>query len=200
MLSKYSDGLTDTPVNTGLFNADRLGRALSALFEADRNSLLTELSCNAIKAHQLITNEIPNDSTSVTFKGEYKNSDPNKDFRPDSKQIVFGLNIVADGHVPLSYDLYNGNQSDDTTHIPNWNGLRSLIKKEDFIYIADCKLCSTDNLAYIDEHHGYFITIIPKNHKDVTEFMDYIQTHDIKWKPAFTIPHAREKGKRKKEK
>ncbi len=45
-LSKYSDGLTDTPVNTGLFNDDCLGRSLSALFEADRNSLLTELSCN----------------------------------------------------------------------------------------------------------------------------------------------------------
>lgn len=206
-LSKYSDGLTDTPVNTGLFNDDRLGRALSALFEADRNSLLTELSCNAIKTHQLITDEIHNDSTTVTFKGEYKNPalnavkpkhGHNKDFRPDCKQIVFGLNIVADGHVPLSYDLYNGNQSDDTTHIPNWNGLRSLINKEDFIYIADCKLCSTDNLAYIDKHNGYFITIIPKGHNDTKAFKDYIQTHDIKWNVAFSTPHSRKKGKTNK--
>lgn len=203
-LAKYSDGLTDAPVNAELFNDDRLGRSLSALFKADRHSLLTELSCNAIKSHQLITDEIHNDTTTVTFKGEYNNPDPeavelrhghNKDFRPDCKQIVFGLNITADGHVPLSYKVYNGNQSDDLTHIPNWNELRSLIKKEDFIYIADCKLCSSDNLAHIDKNNGYFITIIPKHHKDVTGFMDHIKTQDVKWKAAFSAPHSRKKNR-----
>lgn len=203
-LARYSDGLTDNPVNTGLFNDDRLGRSLSALFDADRHSLLTELSCNAIKSHQLMTDEIHNDSTTVTFKGEYKNPAPdavqpkhghNKDFRPDCKQIVFGLNIVADGHVPLSYEIYNGNQSDDRTHIPNWNGLRSLIKKEDFIYIADCKLCNFENLDYIDKNHGFFITIIPKSHKDATEFKEYIKNHDVSWDDAFSNPNPRRKGK-----
>ena len=206
-LARYSDGLTDEPVNAELFNDDRLGRSLSALFSADRHSLLTELSCNAIKSHQLITDEIHNDSTTVTFKGECKNPAPdavqlkyghNKDFRPDCKQIVFGLNITADGHVPLSYEVYNGNQSDDLTHIPNWNGLRALLKKEDFIYIADCKLCSSDNLDHIDKNKGYFITIIPKSHKDVAEFKDYIQTHDVKWDKAFAAPHSRKKGKTNK--
>ena len=203
-IARYSDGLTDNPVNTGLFNDDRLGRSLSALFNADRHSLLTELSCNAIKSHQLMTDEIHNDSTTVTFKGEYKNPDPNavqlkhghnKDFRPDCKQIVFGLNIVADGHVPLSYEIYNGNQSDDRTHIPNWNGLRSLIKKEDFIYIADCKLCNFENLDYIDKNQGFFITIIPKSHKDATEFKEYIKNHDVSWDEAFSNPNPRRKGK-----
>jgi transposase len=206
-LARYSDGLTDEPVNAELFNDDRLGRSLSALFTADRHSLLTELSCNAIKSHQLITDEIHNDSTTVTFKGEYNNPAPdavklkyghNKDYRPDCKQIVFGLNITADGHVPLSYEVYNGNQSDDLTHIPNWNGLRDLIKKEDFIYIADCKLCSSKNLAHIDKNNGYFITIIPKFHNDATGFMDYIKTHDVKWEAAFSAPHSRKKNKSNK--
>ena len=202
-LARYSDGLTDEPVNADIFNDDRLARSLSALFKADRHSLLTEISCNAIKSHQLITDEIHNDSTTVTFKGEYKNPDPdavklkyghNKDYRPDCKQIVFGLNITADGHVPLSYKVYNGNQNDDTTHIPNWNGLRALIKKEDFIYIADCKLCSSTSLSYIDKHHGYFITIIPKSHKEVAGFMQHIKTHEVKWEDAFEIPHSRKKN------
>jgi transposase len=135
-LARYSDGLTDEPANADIFNDDRLGRSLSALFSTDRNSLMTEISCNAIKSHQLITDEIHNDSTTVTFKGAYKNPDPdavklrhghNKDYRPDCKQLVFGLNIAADGHVPLSYEVFNGNQSDDTTHIPNWNGLRVIL-------------------------------------------------------------------------
>jgi len=202
-LARYSDGLTEEPANADLFNDDRLGRALSALFKADRHSLLTELSCNAINTHQLITDEIHNDSTTVTFKGEYKNPDPdavklkhghNKDYRPDCKQIVFGLNVTADGHVPLSYEVYNGNQSDDSTHIPNWNGLRALIQKEDFIYVADCKLCSSKNLAHIDKNHGYFITIIPKFHKDASGFMKDIKTHDVKWEDAFEEPHSRNKN------
>jgi transposase len=111
-LSNYSDGIVDEPLEANLFNDDRLARALSALFHADRHSLMTEVSCNAIRVHGLLTDEIHNDSTSVTFIGNYKNPDPdavklkhghNKDFRPDCKQLVFGLNITSDGHVPLSY-------------------------------------------------------------------------------------------------
>ncbi|MFH1320495.1 MAG: IS1634 family transposase [Bacteroidota bacterium] len=201
-LAKYSDGLTNESVNADKFNDDRLGRSLSALFKADRHSLMTEVSCNAIKLHNLLTDEIHNDTTTVTFIGNYANPDPdavklkhghNKDFRPDCKQIVFGLNITADGHVPLSYNVYNGNKDDDTTHIPNWNELRSLIKKEDFIYIADCKLCSSKNLAYIDRNNGYFITIIPKYHKEAKDFMEYIKANDVKWEDALEVPHSRKK-------
>lgn len=202
-LAKYADGLTNESVNADKFNDDRLGRSLCALFKADRHSLMTEVSCNAIKLHNLLTDEIHNDSTTVTFIGKYETPDPgaielkhghNKDFRPDCKQIVFGLNITADGHVPLSYKAYNGNQDDDTTHIPNWNQLRALIHKEDFIYIADCKLCNNKNLAYIDENNGYFITIIPKNHNESKTFMDYIKTNDVKWEDAFEIRHSRKKA------
>ena len=82
---------------------------------------MTEVSCNAIKLHKLETDEIHNDSTTVTFIGQYANPDAdavelthghNKDFRPDCKQIVFGLNATADGHIPLSYKAYNGNTND----------------------------------------------------------------------------------------
>ncbi len=201
-LAKYTDGLSNESVHADKFNDDRLARSLSALFKADRHSLMTEVSCNAIKLHKLLTDEVHNDSTTVTFIGKYANPDPdavefkhghNKDYRPDCKQIVFGLNITADGHVPLSYKTYNGNQDDDTTHIPNWNQLRALLNKEEFIYIADCKLCSNKNLAYIDENNGYFITIIPKNHNESKTFMDHIKNNDVKWEDAFEIPHSRRK-------
>ena len=126
-LAKYSDDLASEPVAAKLFNDDRLARSLSALFEADRHSLMTEVSGNAIAIHNLITDEIHNDSTTVTFIGKYDTPDPqavklklghNKDFRPDCKQVVFGLNITSDGHVPLSYKLFDGNTTDDVTHIP----------------------------------------------------------------------------------
>ena len=109
-LAKYCDGLAADPVEASLFNDDRLAKALSALFHSDRHSLMTEVSGKAIAVHKLLTSEIHNDSTTVTFIGKYDTPDSeavklkhghNKDFRPDCKQIVSGLNITADGHVPF---------------------------------------------------------------------------------------------------
>ena len=77
-LSKYSDGLVAGPVAASLFNDDRLARALAALFHADRHSLMTEVSGTAIAVHKLLTNEIHNDSTTVTFIGKYDTGDTDK--------------------------------------------------------------------------------------------------------------------------
>lgn len=203
-LSRYSDGFSKEIVSASLFNDDRLGRALTALFHSDRHSLMTELSCNAISVHRLLTDEIHNDSTTVTFIGKYDTPDPeavklkhghNKDFRPDCKQVVFGLNITSDGHVPLSYKLFDGNTTDDVTHIPNWNALRTLLEKEDFIYVADCKLCSQENLIHISKNGGLFITIIPKGRKEVKQFLKHLKKNDVQWKNAFETESSRKKGK-----
>ncbi|MBR9987626.1 MAG: IS1634 family transposase [Desulfosarcina sp.] len=202
-LGQYCDGLVQEPVEASVFNDDRLARALSALFRSDRHSLMTELSSKAISVHQLLTDEIHNDSTSVTFIGKYNRPDPeaiklkrghNKDFRPDCKQIVFGLNITADGHVPLSYKLFDGNTTDDVTHVPNWNGLRTLLEKEDFIYVADCKLCSQTNLTHISSNGGFFITIVPKDRMEVKRFIKYLKQNDVTWSDAFSIESSRKKG------
>ena len=202
-LGKYSDGLGGEPVDARLFNDDRLARGLSALFHADRHSLMTEVSSNAIRVHKLLTDEIHNDSTTVTFIGKYDTPDPqavklkhghNKDFRPDCKQVVFGLNITSDGHVPVSYKLFDGNTNDDVTHIPNWNGLRTLLGKEDFIYVADCKLCSKGNLRHIAANGGYFITIVPKGRKEVKQFLKHLKQKDVEWQDAFEIESSRKKG------
>jgi len=203
-LSNYSDGIVDEPIEANLFNDDRLARSLSALFHADRHSLMTELSSNSISVHKLLIDEIHNDSTTVTFIGNYENPDPdavklkhghNKDFRPDCKQVVFGLNITSDGHVPLSYKLFDGNTNDDVTHIPNWNGLRTLLEKEDFIYVADCKLCSHKNLTHIAQNGGFFITIVPKDRKEVKQFLKQLKNNDLEFKDAYQVESSRKKGK-----
>ncbi len=143
-LAPYVDGLVEEKANSSLYNDDRIGRSLDALFKADWHSMMTELACIAIKVHKLITDEVHNDSTSITVKGKYKNQSPdavqlkhgkNKDFRPDCKQIVFGLNIINDGHVPLSYNLWDGNTSDSVTHISNWDELRTLVITQREFYL-----------------------------------------------------------------
>ena len=195
--------MTAEPSAANYFNDDRLGRALSALFKADRHSFMTEVSSQAIHVHQLETEEIHNDSTTVTFLGQYAHPDPeavqlkhghNKDFRPDCKQIVLGLNITTDGQVPLSYKLFDGHTVDDVTHIPNWNGLRSLLGKEDFIYVADCKLCSEKNLSHIVQNGARFITVVPKDRKEVKQFLQQITNHSVEFQEAYALESSRKKG------
>jgi transposase len=203
-LSDYTDGVAELSNNAELFNDDRCARSLDKLFNSERASMMTRLAVTAMRIHELSTNAIHNDTTSITFKGQYETSDPeaakichghNKDFRPDCKQVVFGLNITDDGHVPLSYHLFDGNQSDDKTHITNWQALRKLIDKENFIYIADCKLCSVGNLDYIHEHHGLFITIVPENRKILRPFEQRLLNEKVVWYKAYSVPDSRDKNK-----
>ncbi len=203
-LHDYLDGLTEEPIDSAKYNDDRLRRNLDLLFDADRSSFMAELSANAIREHRLETKEIHNDSTSVTFIGAYEGTDPkavkivhgnNKDHRPDCKQIVFGLNTTGDGHVPLSYHLYDGNQADVTTHQPNWAHLREMLGKEQFIYVADSKLCSYKNLSTIAENGGQFITVVPRNFREVTGFLKRIREGEkIQWHHEHIAPDTRKKG------
>jgi transposase len=203
-LHKYLDGMAEERVDAAKYNDDRLARCLDLLFDADRSSFMLNLTANAIREHQLETNEIHNDSTSVTFVGTYEGVDPktvnityghNKDHRPDCKQIVFGLNTSADGHVPLSYHLYDGNRADVTTHQPNWAHLREMLGKENFIYVADSKLCSNDNLQTIDENGGYFITVVPRNFHEVKGFLQRVREGEkIEWQHEHRATGSRTKG------
>ena len=199
----YMDGLSEYGLNASIYNDDQIAKNLDLLFKADRNSFMSELTANAIWVYLLETKQIHNDSTSVTFTGAYENQHPravklkhgfNKDHRPDCKQIVFGLNITADGNVPLSFELFDGNRTDDTTHVPNWNALREFLGESDFIYIADCKLCSQKNLDHIHEHGGIFITIVPKNRSDVKQFYEFLKTNSVEWQYAYETPSSRKKS------
>lgn len=198
------DGKAENMEQASKYNDDRLGRCLQALFDSDRHSIMSEASISAIKVHDLEMKRIHNDSTSVSFAGAYRYQSPaaiqldfgfNKDNRPDYKQIVFGLNITEDGHVPISYQAFNGNQTDVNTHIPNWDSLRNFLSTEDFIYIADSKLCSEDNMHHIEQNNGKFITIMPKNRKEASNFHKQLQQDgEIEWQPAYSTEHSRKKG------
>lgn len=204
-LHDYLDGVTEERFEAAKYNDDRLGRNLDRLFAADRASFMTELSANAIRVHQLETKAIHNDSSSITFLGVYDEQDPkavnivpgyNKDHRPDCKQIVFGLNVTGDGHVPLSYQLYDGNQADVTTHRPNWEQLRELLGKDDFIYVADSKLCTYENLSTLAEHGGLFITVVPRNFREVKGFLERVRAgEDIEWQHRHEVSDSRKKGR-----
>ena len=186
------------------FNDDRFARNLDKLFQADRGSLMAELSARAIEIHELETQLIHNDTTTVTFSGEYNQNEEqdtiqlkrgyNKDGRPNCKQIVFGLNITEDGYVHISYQVYNGNTSDNDTHQINWKQLREMIQEEAFIYVADSKLCTLETLNYLDSKGGQFISILPKNRQEVKAFYDKLRRCEVIWKETLEIPNSRKRN------
>lgn len=158
---------------------DRFGRVLDRLYEADRSSLMTEIVVTAIKKFNVDLNELHNDSTTVKAFGKYNGKTDtgfvlkrgkSKDFRPDLKQLVYSLTISKDGAVPVHFKAYPGNTTDETTHIETWDTLRSIKGDSNFLYVADCKVCTDKQLIYIQENGGNVVTMIPEKWKEVKSF------------------------------
>jgi len=72
---------------------------------------------------------------------------------------VFSLRLSSDGAVPIHFNTYSGNRTDDTTHIDTWFSVRRLAGKPDFLYVADCKVCISCQLSYIVRHGGRVVTL-----------------------------------------
>ncbi len=205
-LSDYMDGKAEEQDLAKKYNDDRCARDLDRLFASDRHSMMTEAATAAVRIHDLETDFIHNDSTSITFSGNYDDQSPdaihleygyNKDHRPDLKQIVFGLNITEDGHVPLSYQAYDGATADIATHQTNWDGLRTFLGKTDFSYNADCKLYGHDNLQHIHQHGGKFTTLGPKNIKEMKQFIARIKEGEaVNWEYAYEVENSRKKAQK----
>ena len=161
------------------FTDDRFARALDRLYQADRASLMTELVLTFSQAFDLDLSRIHNDSTTVKAYGEYPGKTASgfelkqghsKDHRPDLKQLLFSLSVSADGAVPVHHKTYSGNRTDDKTHIETWNTLCRITPDPYFLYVADSKLCTDEQLHYIVQYGGRAITIMPENWKEVAEF------------------------------
>jgi transposase len=185
--------LTESEVH--LFNDDRIGRALDRLFVADRASLMTAVIRRAVDEFEIDLDQIHNDTTTVTFSGSYDGqTDPeelkrpplitfghNKDHRPDLKQLVWSLTVSADGAVPVHYKTYDGNTTDDKVHRDAWCAIRDIAGRPDFVYVADSKLCTRENMSFIASNGGRFVTVLPRTRREHGEFDDQLRIEGVSW-------------------
>ena len=184
------------PGSVHILNDDRVGRCLDQLFLADRAAMLTEIVVHAVRAFDVDLSELHNDSTTVTFTGQYLDAQGgsvdgrpthritfgyNKDHRPDLKQLLWVLTTSADGAVPVWCSIDHGNTTDDQTHVQTWETLRRVVGTVDFLYVADSKLCTKENMEHIARPHGRFLTVLPKTRREDTLFRDWLQTHEATW-------------------
>lgn len=190
----------------GLLNDDRVGRSLARLFDADRASLLTRLLVETIEAFDIDTSRLHTDTTSIKLTGAYagaggrpRGGKPtaaitrgySKDHRPDLKQLVWSLTVSADGAVPICHRVADGNTNDDLLHIPTWDQLVNLLGRSDFLYVADAKLASRDNMDHIDAGRGRFLSVLPATRAEDRQFRDWLVDHDPGWVEACRRPARR---------
>ena len=189
-----------------LLTDDRIGRALDRLFDADRGALLTRVVVHTVSHFRLDLREVHNDSTTVRFCGQYASATGrslrgrrapwiargySKDHRPDLKQLLFILTSSAEGGIPVQFRVADGQASDARSHLETWEVLQKVTWRSDFLYVADCKLCTAENLDYLDRHRGRFVTVLPRARGEDREFREWIQTHEPAWEVVWDRPHPK---------
>jgi transposase len=175
-----------TPAQLPSLNDDRVGRCLDRLFDADIPSLTLAAVAHAVREFGVELDELHNDSTTVTLHGDYESADRertlrgrlrlavtyghNKDHRPDLKQLLYILTVTRDGAVPVQFRVESGNATDDRSHRATWELLCQLTGRRDFLYVADCKLATAENMAHLHQNGGRFLTVLPRTRGEDTAF------------------------------
>jgi len=193
-------GLTQAEI--ALLNDDRVGRALDKLFAADVPTLVLAVARHVVQEFGVSLEELHNDSTTVSFYGAYSDAAEerrlfgrptlaitfgyNKDHRPDLKQLLFILTVTEDGGVPLHFRAESGNVVDDQTHHDTWELLCQLTGRRDFLYVADCKLATSENMAYLHQRQGRFVTVLPRTRSEDAAFRALVQQGQVAWRPLWT--------------
>lgn len=188
-------GLSDRQVSS--LNDDRVGRCLDRLFAADCPGLILAVTRHVVREFGLDLSELHNDSTTVSFSGAYAGASEetlvegrtapaivwghNKDHRPDFKQLLYNLTVTADGAVPVVFGVENGNTTDDKTHQGNWGLLCQIIGSPDFLYVADSKLATYENMGHIASRGGRFLSVLPRSRGEDKEFRQLLLTGAVEW-------------------
>ena len=184
-------------------NDDRVGRCLDRMARALNTNLIMDVVGHVVQEFDLSLDELHNDSTTVSLCGEYPDASVekllagmmtpaitwghNKDHRPDLKQLLYILTVTNDGGVPIYFQTASGNVTDDQTHSATWQLLAALVGRKDFVYVADCKLATTEQMRDIASRGGRFITVLPATRKENTTFRTRLveQPESIKWRDLY---------------
>lgn len=188
-----------------LLSDDRVGRSMGRAHQGVTPTLALELMRSVAKTFGIRLDQFNNDSTSLSFYGAYSKAATegerfgrptpaitwghSKAHRPDLKQLLYTLTISDDGGVPVFFTTSSGNVTDDTTHIATWEFVCQLAGRNDFLYVADCKLASKENLAHLTARGGRFVTVLPRSRKEDAPFRARLRTGDeaLPWQTLYEV-------------
>jgi transposase len=186
------------PAQLPSLNDDRVGRCLDRLFDADVPSFTLAVVVHAVREFAVELDELHNDSTTITLHGDYETAEEertlrgrlrlaatwghNKDHRPDLKQLLYILTVARDGAVPVQFRVQSGNTTDDRSHRDTWDFLCQLTGRCGFLYVADCKLATTENMAYIHRNGGRFLSVLPRTRGEDAALRAEVLAGRVHWR------------------
>lgn len=157
------------------FNDDRLGKCLDHLFDVGTDSLfgavVERFLAGRPPGEAML---VPTDTTTLTLQGAYANPSDregapvparghSKDFRPDLKQLVYGLSIHGPSGVPLCASMLDGNTADPRANRIHIDKLAQLLPEaNDVTIVADCKFVDTTTLGWARLSGFHYVSLLPR--------------------------------------
>jgi len=163
------------------FNRFKLGRSLEELYENDCSLLFQKISSSVVLQENIGCRFNNLDTTSFNVTGEYLPEEDSeaillkhgysKDHRPDLKQIVQEMIVSSDGGIPLVFQLWDGNKSDNEIFKFRAEKLVDAFSSsdEDRYLVADCKLYFEKNSEFLNKIS--YITRAPESIKRVKQVL-----------------------------
>ena len=153
---------------------DRLGAMLDGL-AAQQVAIWSTIIGNALREFQPDLAWLHSDTTSVYFEGRYEDAAGvpktakhapvlvkgyNKDGKPQNVQFV--LSLITSKRLPLWYQPWDGNQSDDGVYLADLTALRATgLLPENVVLIGDRKLCNQEALLAFCRTNQCFLAAHP---------------------------------------
>ena len=167
---------------------DRLADTLDAIFDYGIGDLELAITRHMIEAFQIQSDVCHNDTTSASVYGNADNNKTDrsiritfghsKKHRKDLKQFIWSMSVSSDHAFPLFQQAYSGNTADVTTYVEQWQKLIDLLDRNDFLYVADSKLITHENMAHITDNDGFFIAPAPMYESYKNTFENALNKHD----------------------
>jgi transposase len=167
---------------------DRLGDTLDAIYKYGIGNLEMLITQHMIGEFGVGCSIAHNDTTSASVYGSYDRGDSvggieitygfSKKHREDLKQLVWSMSVSSDHAFPLFQQAYSGNTADVETYVEQWWHLIDLLGRRDFLFVADSKLVSKENMTHIHDNGGYFLAPVPMYESYKGVFHDALNTHD----------------------
>jgi len=82
---------------------------------------------------------------------------------------------------PEPHRTYDGNMTDDKTYVDSWCAIRRLRGDANFLLVGDSKLCTKENLQYIDSEGGRFLTVVPRSRREDDDFRAQLSQLPTVW-------------------
>ena len=57
--------------------------------------------------------------------------------------------------------------------------------RRDFLYVADCKLATSENMAYLHQRQGRFVTVLPRTRGEDGAFRVLVTKGQVAWRPLW---------------